>query len=492
MLRMSFALSLLVILSACGTRFQATSNENPGGSAESALLDGAGGTVTQPGGGGAGGSVGQGGGQGLGGTIGQPPSGTAGGNVTTTTIPTTPPTLGGICPTEANQFSSLGYDQTTFLTVVGTPVVELLAVDPANNFSVVCDTTTGIHDQLVSKTVDLDAACPGLLTKNLYGLVLKDPTKDVPLYILSFQTTTLPQNSTDDVGHNPAFHYVYRGSNSSSWQFAIGIQSSSLSLQASVQKMQTFINTDADPFSHWDIVEIDKVIANPGDNLLQVTVPGVSYAVYTNNLPKYLVYDQHGQSGCDISNYAADPLMIDLSPADEVSGEPNLHDSLTSVAEGVLFDLLGLNSPLGAHEKILTAWVKNPNFAFIALPLDGRVNGIDQLFGNNTAGRDGQFATDGFAALAKYDSNGDGIIDPQDPVFSQLRLWQDKNFDGISQANELISLAQAGVQSISLKYNPSFSEVDAHGNSAKFKSTAQTSRGSRLVFDLWLQTRDAQ
>jgi hypothetical protein len=40
----------------------------------------------------------------------------------------------------------------------------------------------------------------------------------------------------------------------------------------------------------------------------------------------------------------------------------------------------------------------------------------------------------GFAALAAYDSNGDGVIDANDPIYSQLRLWVDGNHDGAVDA----------------------------------------------------------
>lgn len=93
----------------------------------------------------------------------------------------------------------------------------------------------------------------------------------------------------------------------------------------------------------------------------------------------------------------------------------------------------------------LTGWVA-PDDALLALDLDenGRIDDGSELFGDQTG-----FAN-GFLALAAHDSNGDGVIDAQDSAFANLLLWQDANGDGVSQADELISLADAGIESISV------------------------------------------
>jgi len=176
-----------------------------------------------------------------------------------------------------------------------------------------------------------------------------------------------------------------------------------------------------------------------------------------------------------------DPLVIRVGDIDDSL-------QMSSIHQGVCFDILG---DRGAHVPKRTSWIQNPNYMFLVLPKNGQVNGIDQMFGNGSHGPDGELAAHGFEALAKFDLNHDGVIDAKDDVFSHLRLWSDKNRDGVSQAGELFTLENMGIVSLTLSYDPSFSEVDQFGNAAKFKSTAATADGGAyLLFDLWMQLKN--
>ena len=50
-------------------------------------------------------------------------------------------------------------------------------------------------------------------------------------------------------------------------------------------------------------------------------------------------------------------------------------------------------------------------------------------------------AKNGFESLKELDSNNDDIIDEKDKEFTNLLLWQDKNYNGISETDELIKLS---------------------------------------------------
>ena len=102
--------------------------------------------------------------------------------------------------------------------------------------------------------------------------------------------------------------------------------------------------------------------------------------------------------------------------------------------------------------KTGTGWV-NADDGILVLDRNsnGTIDNGGELFGDQTVKTDGTIATDGFDALADMDSNGDNVVDASDAAFADLRIWRDLNQDGVSQANELFTLEQAGVASISVE-----------------------------------------
>jgi hypothetical protein len=132
-------------------------------------------------------------------------------------------------------------------------------------------------------------------------------------------------------------------------------------------------------------------------------------------------------------NYAT-PLVLDL----DGNGVRTL-----SIAAGVQFDIRG------DGKKVATGWVDN-NDGLLALDRngDGIINDGGELFGSATTLADGTKAADGYAALAALDSNGDGRISEADGAYGALRVWVDGNSDGVSQADELKTLAQLGIATI--------------------------------------------
>lgn len=172
---------------------------------------------------------------------------------------------------------------------------------------------------------------------------------------------------------------------------------------------------------------------------------------------------------------------------------------LSSPEDGILFDILGLRSTPAPHVKRRISWPKSKRYEFLVLPNDkGVVEGINEMFGDNTLGPDGDFSDNGFLALAKFDGRdadgkvkthvADGVISKDDGVFDRLRLWQDRNRDGISQPDELRSLESAEVEVIDLVYDQNYEEMDRYGNMTKYKSVVTFSDGEhRLIFDVWFK-----
>jgi hypothetical protein len=169
---------------------------------------------------------------------------------------------------------------------------------------------------------------------------------------------------------------------------------------------------------------------------------------------------------------------------------------LTDAKGGVLFDIRG-----DAHPIQIGWTASDANNAFLALPgADGLVHNGKQLFGNFTP--QPQSATpNGFAALAVYDDpknggNGDGVIDSKDAIFSSLRLWIDANHDGIAQPNEMHTLPELGVTSISLDYYED-KRRDEYGNLFRYRAKinpddTDLSHVGRIAYDVFfVQLRPA-
>lgn len=129
------------------------------------------------------------------------------------------------------------------------------------------------------------------------------------------------------------------------------------------------------------------------------------------------------------------------------------------------------------------------------LVLDRNGNGmIDdgrELFGNGTA-QPSSSTPNGFLALSVFDqpSQGgqpNGFIDAHDAVFVKLRLWKDANHDGISQPDELRSLASAGITGISTDFKWS-NKKDRWGNLFRYRAVVLTDRardGGHFAYDVF-------
>nr|NDG08001.1 hypothetical protein [Oxalobacteraceae bacterium] len=156
-----------------------------------------------------------------------------------------------------------------------------------------------------------------------------------------------------------------------------------------------------------------------------------------------------------------------------------------SLNTGVRFDMTADGNP------DRTGWVSSGD-GLLARDIsgDGLINNSAELFGDLTKLADGSTAGDGYQALAELDVNRDGRIDVSDPVYNELRVWQDSNQDGVSQADELRSLADAGVASIDASARPT-SVVD-QGNWIGLEASFTRSDGSSgATADVWFKVQVA-
>ena len=151
-----------------------------------------------------------------------------------------------------------------------------------------------------------------------------------------------------------------------------------------------------------------------------------------------------------------DPIVLDLS------GEGI---NLTEAGKGANFDI----NADGMMDS--TAWVAGDT-AMLVYDKNGnnRIDDGSELFGDQNG------AKDGFAELAKYDSNNDGKIDSKDSIYKNLKLYRDLNGDGKMSENEFSTLGDMGIKALNL--NATEVDENINGNSIVLSGSFEREDGS--------------
>ena len=168
-----------------------------------------------------------------------------------------------------------------------------------------------------------------------------------------------------------------------------------------------------------------------------------------------------------IDNYAVySPIAFDLNG----NGIKTL-----SIDEGVEFDMLNEGT------AVKTGWLSGED-GFLAIDNDGdgKITSRAELFGAGVG--------EGFAKLASFDSNGDGLVNEKDALFGELKLWQDRNENGITDQGELVSLDSRGITDLNTDYTNVFS-TDAMGNIHGEHSNAMLNGQTIDMVDVYFQVQ---
>lgn len=158
-----------------------------------------------------------------------------------------------------------------------------------------------------------------------------------------------------------------------------------------------------------------------------------------------------------------DPIVLDL--------DGNGIELTPRATSNVYFDMDGD----GIKEQ--TGWVK-PTDGLLAIDsnANGQIDNINELIGD--------LGRSGFAELISYDLNNDRVINTNDSIWSQFRVWLDSNSNGITDTGELRTLASLNIRSIDLGYTAV--NFTAEGNRIHEQSIFEYTNGTTgLVADIW-------
>ena len=157
---------------------------------------------------------------------------------------------------------------------------------------------------------------------------------------------------------------------------------------------------------------------------------------------------------------AITPIVIDLD-GDGIQ-------TVSRANSGGTFDLFGNG------DGIRSGWVSGGD-GFLAVDKNGngQVDSINELFGGIAKGA-------GFANLAAYDSNHDGVVDNSDANFADLLIWRDANGNHATDDGELSSLTASGIASLAVAYTE-VPFLDAQGNLHLERSTATLADGRSVA-----------
>ncbi|HTJ93481.1 MAG TPA: hypothetical protein VL424_10295, partial [Pararobbsia sp.] len=170
----------------------------------------------------------------------------------------------------------------------------------------------------------------------------------------------------------------------------------------------------------------------------------------------------NGLSAMTTVNTYIDPILMDLTGRGVKT---------TGIDNGVLFDI----DHSGTVKR--TGWADAGTGMLVVNNGNDQITDASQMlseyFGGKAGSNGGPGETrfkDSFGALESIDTHRDGVIDQNDPIWSKLRVWVDRNHDGKSGPRELKTLEALGITQIQVKPHFSAGEMQ-NGNEVIARGT---------------------
>jgi serine-aspartate repeat-containing protein C/D/E len=261
--------------------------------------------------------------------------------------------------------------------------------------------------------------------------------KNITVKLLNSSGTVLSTTTTDANGN-----YKFINLNPGTYQ-----------LQFDKTNVQHYNYNQWNNMSYWKWAKKDVGSDDARDS--DVTGDAVSTTNVTKTSTFTLVSGQNDMT----KDAGITPIVIDL--------DGNGVQTVSRSAAGGTFDLFGNGV------SVASGWIgSGDGFLAVDKSGNGRIDSISELFGGSAKGA-------GFAQLAEYDSNGDGLVNSSDTGFAALSIWRDANGNHQTDDGELMSLAEAGISGLNVSYIE-LPFLDRQGNLHLERSSALMADGQTV------------
>ncbi|MBC7457688.1 MAG: hypothetical protein H7235_05380, partial [Bdellovibrionaceae bacterium] len=248
-----------------------------------------------------------------------------------------------------------------------------------------------------------------------------------------------------------------------------------------------------------DILDLKTILANFNTVAARLSVEYIDSSTGLNfsgiHSAKQLLANLCSQSSVKGTSFSVQytPIVLDLGQ--RTPQHPEQKIITTSVSEGVKFDMKGdgiarqtawIGARIKMEDAVSSSGVPMKRIVselaedgFLVIPdAQGKVTSSKQLFGSNME-INGHKYTNGFEALAALSGKDcrSGDIKKQyfgpwdgDKYESLVKVWIDKNRNGVSDPGEVISLREAGVPAINTCYTTKYAMTDSSGNETAIRA----------------------